>query len=214
MKKTIVTLLLFGIVGSAALYAEETKEVVEVEKDYTPAKAKKQTKLGLYLPAGKAYDKWKANPEEVTILDVRTPEEYIFVGHPEMAWNVPLKIATYETVEGHPELVMKLTPDFVDRVKTIVEPTDTIFVTCRSGGRGAEAVNLLADAGFENVYNIIDGFEGDTVKDEDSAYYGKRRKNGWKNSGRPWTYEVDPAKMLLPGLLQKPGEKPSEKPSE
>ena len=30
------------------------------------------------------------------ILDVRTPEEYIFVGHAEMAWNIPLVFQTYQ----------------------------------------------------------------------------------------------------------------------
>ena len=43
-----------------------------------------------------------------------------------------------------------------------------------------------------NVYNIIDGMEGDKVNDPDSAYRGKRMKNGWKNSGAPWTYDVNP----------------------
>ena len=28
---------------------------------------------------------WQADPENVTILDVRTPEEFLFVGHPPMA---------------------------------------------------------------------------------------------------------------------------------
>ena len=31
------------------------------------------------------------------------------------------------------------------------------------------------------------------VDDPDSAYHGKRMKNGWKNSGVPWTYDCDPA---------------------
>ena len=46
-------------------------------------------------------------------------------------------------------------------------------------------------AGFENVYNIIDGMEGDLVKDPGSVYDGKRMMNGWKNTGLPWTYEVN-----------------------
>ena len=52
------------------------------------------------------------------------------------------------------------------------------------------AVNALAKAGFTNVYNIIDGMEGDMVDDPESTYFGKRMKNGWKNSGLPWTYDV------------------------
>ena len=40
------------------------------------------------MTARDAYEKWKAAPEKVTFLDVRTPEEFIFVGHAEMACNV------------------------------------------------------------------------------------------------------------------------------
>ena len=56
----------------------------------------KQTTLGLYVTAKEAYEKWKAEPEKVMILDVRTPEEYLFVGHPTMAWKIPVTAQTYE----------------------------------------------------------------------------------------------------------------------
>ena len=41
----------------------------------------KQTTLGLYVTAAKAYEMWKAAPDKVKVIDVRTPEEYAFVGH-------------------------------------------------------------------------------------------------------------------------------------
>jgi rhodanese-related sulfurtransferase len=50
----------------------------------------KQTVLGLYVTAKEAHQKWQANPDQVMIIDVRTPEEYLFVGHPTMAWNIPV----------------------------------------------------------------------------------------------------------------------------
>jgi len=28
--------------------------------------------------------------------------------------------------------------------------------------------------------------------DPDSYFYEKKVKNGWKNSGAPWTYDLDP----------------------
>ena len=59
------------------------------------------------------------------------------------------------------------------------------------------AVNKLATAGFKKVYNIIDGFEGDKVTDPGSVFCGKRMRNGWKNSGLPWVYGIDPDKMIL-----------------
>ena len=52
------------------------------------------------------------------------------------------------------------------------------------------AVNLLKKAGYKYAYNMIDGFEGDKIKDYNSYYNGKRVKNGWKNSGAPWTYNL------------------------
>jgi len=152
----------------------------------------KQTVLGLYVTAQEAYEMWKAEPERVKVLDVRTPEEYLFVGHAEMARNIPLCFVKYQWNADKNEPVMEPNPDFISIAKSLFNDTDTLLLTCRSGGRSALAVNALAKAGFENVYNIIDGMEGDKVNDPGSVYHGKRMKNGWKNSGSPWTYDVNP----------------------
>jgi rhodanese-related sulfurtransferase len=157
----------------------------------------KQTTLGLYLTAKEAYAKWNADPDNVKILDVRTSEEYLFVGHSAMAWNIPVVFQTYQWDADKQKLPMKPNPDFVSQVKEVVKPTDIILVMCRSGGRSAQAVNQLAEAGFRNVYNIIDGMEGDVVDDPGSVFQGHRMKNGWKNSGLPWTYELAPDRMRL-----------------
>ncbi len=158
----------------------------------------KQTALGLYVTAKEAYEKWKAGPETVKILDVRTPEEYLFVGHPTMAWKVPVAAQSYVWDTGKGQFPMQPLPDFVSRVRAFGKPDDTICVMCRSGGRSAIAINMLAQAGFKNVYQIIDGMEGDPVRDADSLFNGQRLKNGWKNSGCPWTYKLTPERMLLP----------------
>jgi len=44
------------------------------------------------------------------------------------------------------------------------------------------AINMLAAAGFTKIYSILDG---------------TRMENCWKNSGLPWTYDVDPERMKL-----------------
>jgi rhodanese-related sulfurtransferase len=162
--------------------------------------AKKQTTLGLYVTSAEAYSKWEASPKKVKVLDVRTPEEYIFIGHASMAYNVPLAMQTYNWDPKTNEYAMKPVSDFVDQVKKIAKPTDVILVTCRSGGRSAMAVNQLAAAGFKNVYNITDGFEGDMVKDQSSLYYEKRMQNGWKNSNLPWTYELNQDQIITPSV--------------
>jgi rhodanese-related sulfurtransferase len=158
----------------------------------------KQTVLGLYVTAREAYEMWKAEPEKVKILDVRTPEEYLFVGHPTMAWKIPVAVQDYEWDAQKKQFTMKPLPDFVDRVKEVFKPDDTLLVMCRSGGRSAMAVNMLAQAGFKHVHNIVDGMEGDTVEDPASVFLGQRLKNGWKNSGCPWTYKLTPDRMVLP----------------
>lgn len=163
---------------------------------------KKQTTLGLYVTAQEAYDMWKAEPERVNILDVRTPEEYYFVGHAQMAWNIPLGFVKHQWNAEKKELAFAPNPDFISSVKSQYSVDDRLLLICRSGGRSALAVNALAQAGFENAYNIIDGMEGDLVKDPDSPDDGKRMKNGWKNSGSPWTYDVNPELLWIsPGKL-------------
>jgi rhodanese-related sulfurtransferase len=157
----------------------------------------KQTSLGLYVTAKEAYAKWQAAPEKIKILDVRTPEEFIFVGHPTMAWKIPVAVQTWEWDAAKKHFPMKPLPDFVTRVRDVAKPNDTILVMCRSGGRSAIAVNMLAQAGFKRAYNIVDGMEGDKVEDPGSVFHGMRLKNGWKNSGCPWTYDLTPDRMAL-----------------
>jgi len=158
----------------------------------------KQTVLGLYVTAKEAYQKWQADPQKVKILDVRTPEEFLFVGHPTMAWKIPVAIQSYKWDAEKKQFPMKPLPDFVSRVSEVAKPDDTLLVMCRSGGRSAIAVNMLSKAGFKYVHNIIDGMEGDAVADPDSVFVGQRLVNGWKNSGCPWTYKLSPDRMLLP----------------
>ena len=158
----------------------------------------RQTSLGLYVTAKEAYDMWQADPEGVKILDVRTPEEFVFTGHPPMAWNIPFAFLAYEWSDEKKAFPWGLNQGFVEAVQERFEPDETILVSCRSGGRAAMAINQLAAAGFTNAHNILDGMEGSKVKDPDSVFDGMRMKNGWKNAGLPWTYDLDPEHMLLP----------------
>jgi len=160
----------------------------------------KRTVPGLYVTAREAYEKWRADPEKIMILDVRTPEEFLFVGHPSMAWKIPVAQQVYEWDAEKSQFPMKLLPDFVSRVQSVLKLNDTIQVMCRSGGRSAMAVNLLAKAGFKHVFQILDGMEGDLVTDHDSVFFGQRLRNGWKNSGCPWTDKLTPERTLFPAV--------------
>ena len=160
----------------------------------------KETVPGLYVTAKEAYDAWKADPEKVIILDVRAFEEILFTGFATMAWKIPFTVQTREWDAARSMFVMKPLPDFVARVKQVATPEHTIMAMCRSGGRSAMALNVLAKAGFTKVYNILDGMEGDLVEDPESAFVGQRLRNGWKNAGCPWTYELTPDRLLMPSI--------------
>jgi rhodanese-related sulfurtransferase len=158
----------------------------------------KKTTLGLYADAQKAYAMWKSDPASVVIIDCRTPEEYVFVGHPAMAYNIPSKLMTHEFDPQKKSYKMIANPHFVEQVKKHFSQNQTLMILCRSGSRSAKSVNLLAQAGYTNVYTIVDGFEGDKVKDDNNYFKGQRMVNGWKNSGNPWTYANDQALVYLP----------------
>jgi len=158
----------------------------------------KQTVLGLYLTSKEAYEMWLADKDKIKILDVRTPEEYIFVGHAPMAHNIPIQLFNYEMAVRNKEPLMKANPNFIAEVGQKFKPSDTILVICRSGNRSAAAVNAMASAGFKIAYSVTDGFEGDRIKDPSNSDFGKRVKNGWKNSGIPWTDKLNLELLWIP----------------
>lgn len=132
------------------------------------------------------------NYENVFILDVRTPEEWIWVGHPGenksgdgadlegYVVNVPYKVYHEGKSKGDELIVNR---KFVKSVKRLFYKDVRLILMCRSGGRSTSAAYALADAGFTDVWNMTFGFEGQ--KDED---YGYRIVNGWKFEGFPYKY--------------------------
>jgi rhodanese-related sulfurtransferase len=200
LNRALLVFALAATIGIATtVSASEDSTVLPAPQEVKPQlPPEKQTALGLYVTAREAYERWKAAPQKVKIIDVRTPEEFIFIGHADMAWNIAIATQTYQWDADKKHFKMQPLPDFVSRVKKVAKPDDTLLVMCRSGGRSALAVNALGQAGLKNVYNIIDGMEGDVVNDPESVFRDQRLVNGWKNSGLPWTYHIDPERMVLP----------------
>jgi len=183
-----LTKILAAVLTVTALWAA----MASAQGNQVPSDARKQTTLGKYCTSMEAYLMWRAKPKEVTILDVRTPEEYSFVGHPDMALNIPVSLFNPTFDAEKKSYGMDDNPDFAAQVQKRLGAGDTILVMCRSGQRAALAVNKLAQAGFTNAYVVVDSFEGDAVNDPESVHNGKRMKNGWKNYGLPWTYALSP----------------------
>jgi len=58
-----------------------------------------------------------------------------------------------------------LNPDFVKLVRERFSLGDTIHATCRSGGRGAMAISMLAAAESTNATTSSTGWRGSRVDD-------------------------------------------------
>ncbi len=99
----------------------------------------KLTSLGLYVTAQEAYDMWKADPEQVKVLDVRMVEEYVFIGHAAGAVNIPVAFPKYQWHADKRKYGFEINPDFIDHVTEVFKSDDTIVAMCRSGGRSAFA---------------------------------------------------------------------------
>ncbi len=110
------------------------------------------------------------------ILDVRTRAEFVFVGHPKGAVNIPLLY--WDEMKGQ----MVPNPDFMSMVEARFSKDTPLIVICRSGGRSLRAAMMLKGAGYKTVINVAEGFEGKKDKQ------GKRTIGGWKNADLPWEY--------------------------
>ncbi|MCK5889687.1 MAG: rhodanese-like domain-containing protein [Methylococcales bacterium] len=112
------------------------------------------------------------NPNAV-LIDVRTAIEHSFIGHPPKAIHIAWKeFPTMATNEN-----------FVAYVNQIVNDKDSpVLLLCRSGQRSLAGAQALEAAGYQNLVNIVGGFEGSLDNE-------KHRGNidGWKFHNLPWT---------------------------
>lgn len=171
--------------------ASETLTLQEPVAAETLSKSK-QTASGLYITAADAARVLADHPN-VALIDVRTPSEVNLIGYATAAAaNIPSKLMdpalAFDAEKGMYKMVDN--PAFVDEVNAwlasdAAKGVDTLLVMCRSGSRSAAAISRLVEAGVDvTLYNVVDGFEGDT---NDA---GARVVNGWRNAGLPWTYKV------------------------
>lgn len=197
----VAVLLAVLFSGSGVCLAQEIKKILSIE----------------------AYDMLNSVPDSY-LLDVRTRAEYQFVGHPVGAYLFPyMELTTEMTKVG--EFVEYRTDNknkaFIQEIGKVFKKTDNLLIICRDGTRSAIAAKELFDAGFKNVFDVEDGFEGPefpAFKDSNKnkfyrqlakrnkvAGFNHRRKYGWQWWGLPWAYEIDP-KFVYP-----PDQRPPEK---
>ena len=173
-----------------------------------PGDPEKQTPWDLYVDSKEAYDLKMQLGDKVLFIDVRDPAEIKFTGFTDVAdVNIPFKMANIKKWNSKKSsLQMDTNPNFIADIEKALSDKnltkdDAVIIMCRSGGtRGAPAANGLFDKGFKKVYVVTDGFEGGTLKKGDNK--GWRLKNGWKNSGLPWSYKLNKEKMYYIDTFQ------------
>lgn len=149
-----------------------------------------------YLSAKEAAAMKKELGAKAMMIDVRTQAEVEYVGEADAVdFNVPYMVNDYNTWdEKNGRYQMSPNSGFLSKVADLMKNAgmnkdSTVILMCRSGDRSAGAANLMIKAGYNNVYSVADGFEGDMAKE--GEHKGQRMVNGWKNSGLPWTYKID-----------------------
>jgi len=113
--------------------------------------------------------------KQAILVDVRTKEEWDLVGVPDVSGlgtkMITLPFRTLPHMEINKNFAAELTSAAPDK-------TAPLFFICKGGGRSFEAASVMTAEGYENCYNIYDGFEGNpSVVASESI--------GWKNI-LPW----------------------------
>ena len=112
--------------------------------------------------------------DEAQLVDVRTAEERKFVGHVPGTLHVPWATGT----------ALTRNPRFARELEAKVKKDDVVLLLCRSGKRSALAAEVAAKAGFTQVFNVLEGFEGEI---DTSQHRGGR--DGWRFHRLPWVQD-------------------------
>jgi rhodanese-related sulfurtransferase len=111
------------------------------------------------------------NDPSAVYIDVRTEGEFAN-GHPVGAVNVPVAFSD-------PERGMMVNSDFVRVVEANFPRERKIILGCQAGPRSTSAANMLQQAGYQDVSNLLGGFGG--MRDPT----GNISAPGWASSGLP-----------------------------
>jgi rhodanese-related sulfurtransferase len=135
------------------------------------------------IPAKEAFELLK-NDQNSVLVDVRTAEEFNFVGFPNASeFNnrlVFLPWQIFPEMNENPKFASSLNESLKKLFGENAKKAKVIFI-CRSGGRSGQAAEYAIELGYDNCYNLISGFEGDV-----NAKGHRGESAGWKASDLPW----------------------------
>lgn len=129
--------------------------------------------------SSQCWDFLQKNQVNSYLIDVRSKEEWQETGIPDLSSlknNTKLISWLFFTPSIHKNdnFIEKLNHDIPDK------KVNLIFI-CKSGGRSRQAAEAASNNGYENIFNINDGFEGNMF-DENLI---NLKQNGWLYSNLP-----------------------------
>lgn len=183
-----ITLGLLAFATGTAVVAEAkaADERIGEAVDPLEVKPEKQTLLQLYVRASSAigYLRWH---RDMLLIDVRPAPDLLpnGVAAPTAA-HIPFLV---EAAQLPAPGGMTVNAKFEQDIRAVLAARRlgmeaTLLLICSHGILSARAADLLAEAGFANVYTVIDGFDGDPGPD------GLARVNGWRALGLPTVPQV------------------------
>ncbi|WP_051229326.1 rhodanese-like domain-containing protein [Paludibacterium yongneupense] len=157
--------------STVTLEQAETQDVDDIlERARERTRASGGRYRGALLP-DEAWQLLHAHPR-ARLVDIRSSPEWTLIGSIPGAIQVQWKF--------YPD--WDRNPAFLDELEDHVSSGDYLILLCRSGVRSREAAEWLTREGYDNVFNVLEGFEGDKNAD------GQRTVAGWKVRGLPWSH--------------------------
>ncbi len=105
------------------------------------------------------------------LVDVRTRAELDWVGR--VPGAVEVEWVTYPGSQPNPH--------FAQQLRQQVDAEALVMFMCRSGVRSNAAAVASTQLGYTEIYNVLEGFEGD------KGSTGHRNTvGGWRHAGLPW----------------------------
>lgn len=195
------TLTRFVVAAAASIATLALSPARAAEPDLLKVLVKDEARICADVPRDRNIDAVTAYKMtaagKAALVDVRTVQEYQLVGHVPGAYSIPAftwgkwdDAKKSFGVEANPEFVKQFSATFPDRSAAVI-------VMCRSGHRSGKAIKLLAAAGYTNLYQMWEGFEGIAVADKDLPSHGRKIVDGWRNKGLPSTWDMDPKLVVM-----------------
>jgi rhodanese-related sulfurtransferase len=145
------------------LYAQAAKRRADLQLAYA----------GAVTPA-EGFELLQLDPG-ARLVDVRTRAELDWVGRPLIGDGQYVHLEWSSYPGGAPN------PDFIEQLRRLVSPQTPLLLLCRSAARSKSAAVAATQAGFEQAFDLLEGFEGG--KDGQGH---RKTVEGWCFRGLPW----------------------------